>query len=349
MAINFATKYSKQIDQVFTHESFVAGKTNGSYEFTGVKGVKIYNPVTVEPGDYTRSGANRYGTPAEMQDTVQELVISQDKGFTLTVDKGNNAEQNEVKNAAQMLRMQLAERVTPMVDKYALMRFAHEAGVVAGVGAALTKDTVLEAINKAAVAFDNALAPTAGRYLFLGASGVGLVRDSASWLAPDTLAEKALTKGVVGEIFGFAVVKVPDSYLPAGCQFVAFQQQAVMLPKKMEDAKLHQDPPGISGALLEGRVLYDAFVLAQKANAVYSCVLASNQQSAPSITVSSGSATMTSAGADAIYYTTDGSDPRYSASALPYSAGVTVASGTLLRAVARAEGKYPSNVTEKTA
>ena len=55
MAINLATKYSKQIDEVYTHESFVAGKANGKYEFTGVKGVKIYAPVTVPVVDYTRS------------------------------------------------------------------------------------------------------------------------------------------------------------------------------------------------------------------------------------------------------------------------------------------------------
>ena len=48
-----------------------------------------------------------------MQDVVQELTMTQDKAFTLTIDKGNNLDQNLVKNAADMLRLQLSEKSTP--------------------------------------------------------------------------------------------------------------------------------------------------------------------------------------------------------------------------------------------
>ena len=40
-------------------------------------------------------------------------------------------------------------------------------------------------------------------------------------------------------------------------------------PAKLEDYKIHQDPPGISGSLVEGRVNYDAFVLDNKKSALY--------------------------------------------------------------------------------
>ena len=109
MAINLATKYSDQIAEVFTRASFIKGKTAETFDLTGVKTLKVYTPITVEEVDYDRDGGlARYGTVTEMQDVVQELTMTQDKAFTLTIDKGNNLDQNLVKNAADMLRLQLS-------------------------------------------------------------------------------------------------------------------------------------------------------------------------------------------------------------------------------------------------
>ena len=104
MAVNLATKYSSQIAEVFTAGSFVKGKTSTTFDLTGVKTLKVYTPVTVPEVDYTREGMARYGTVTEMQDIVQELKMTQDKAFTLTIDKGNYLDQNMSKKAADMLR-----------------------------------------------------------------------------------------------------------------------------------------------------------------------------------------------------------------------------------------------------
>ena len=39
--------------------------------------------------------------------------------------------------------------------------------------------------------------------------------------------------------------------------------------QQLDEYKIHDNPPGISGWLVEGRVLYDCFVLNEKADAVY--------------------------------------------------------------------------------
>lgn len=44
---------------------------------------------------------------------------------------------------------------------------------------------------------------------------------------------------------------------------------ATVAPTKLEEYKVHQDPPGISGELVEGRIVYDAFVLDNKKMAIY--------------------------------------------------------------------------------
>ena len=44
---------------------------------------------------------------------------------------------------------------------------------------------------------------------------------------------------------------------------------ATVAPTTLEDYKVHQDPPGINGSLIEGRICYDAFVLEKKAKEIY--------------------------------------------------------------------------------
>ena len=111
MAINLASKYSDQIAEVFTRASFIKGKTAETYDLTGVKTLKVYTPITVEEVDYDRDGGlKRYGDVTEMQDVVQELTMTQDKAFTLTIDKGNNLDQNLVEIRCREPRPGLCHR-----------------------------------------------------------------------------------------------------------------------------------------------------------------------------------------------------------------------------------------------
>ena len=44
---------------------------------------------------------------------------------------------------------------------------------------------------------------------------------------------------------------------------------ATTSPVKLSEYKIHDNPPGINGWLVEGRVYYDAFVLENKKSAIY--------------------------------------------------------------------------------
>lgn len=351
MAINLATKFSDKIATKFTKDSYIKGKTSTKYDFTGVKGIKIYTPTTVPETDYVRNGVNRYGTPVEMQDTVQELVMSQDKSFSLTIDKGNNADQMNIKGAGEMLKLQMQEQSIPNADKYAFSRFVRDAGKVAGLSAKPTKTTIMEAIADAVMFFDDEKVPDDSRYIAVTGEMFKLIKLSPEFLNIDTLGQKAVEKGVVGEVQGMKVVKVPTSYLPTDCYFVAWIPAAVMFPYKIADAKYQQDPPGISGDLLEGRHYYDAFVLGAKSSGVYAGVLAATKQATPTVTYTGGSTdtiAIASSGASKILYTLDGSDPRYSDSAEVYGSAISTAAYTAgsytVKAVAYADGKFTSDV-----
>ncbi len=343
MAVNLATKYSSQIAEVFTAGSFVKGKTSTSFDLTGVKTLKVYTPITVPEVDYTREGMSRYGTVTEMQDIVQELKMTQDKAFTLTIDKGNNLDQNMTKKAADMLRLQINEQSTPAADKYALKRFASMAGTIDTITSPPTKDTIVELISTGAQTLDDNLVPDGDRYVYVTSEVYKMIRLSPEFTGLEGLGVKAVAKGVCGEIAGLNIVRVPKSYMPAGCWFLITHKNAVLMPYKISDAKVHNDPVGVSGALIEGRHYYDAFVLGAKSAGVYAVVDAEKKLSTPVISASGGTVTITGTGAEEIYYTTDGTDPRYSDSARVYSGGFA-ASADAVRAVAFAEGAFPSSV-----
>ena len=61
----------------------------------------------------------------------------------------------------------------------------------------------------------------------------------------------------------------PTTYLPTGVEFVIAHSVAITSPVKLQDYKIHDNPPGINGKLVEGRIRYDAFVLDAKKKAIY--------------------------------------------------------------------------------
>lgn len=349
MAINLHTKYAKKIAAVFTQESIMDGRLSSDYDLTGVKSVKISTPVTVPLNDYQRSGTSRYGTPTEIQDVVQELTMSQDKSFTATVDKGNQSDQQGTKAAGRMMGLQIKERVVPVKDKYTLGVLSQKAGKIVGSSTALSKTNVIERIAAGVTALDDAEVPQTDRTLYLPSGTFSLVALSNEFIGVDKLAEKSLGKFKVGELLGMDVVRVPAGRWPANVNFIIVYKNSALAPVKISEAKLHQDPPGISGNLLEGRFYFDAFVIGAKADGVYVEVNTASDGgtvlAAPTIAAATGAITAAS-GATAVY-TLDGSDPRYSISAKT-GATTGATAGQVVKAYQYKEGSFPSPVAEVT-
>lgn len=355
MSITLHDKYSKEIAEAYNQESFLKARLSNDYDFNGVRTVKISTPVTVPMNDYTRSGGNRYGTPAEMGDTVQELTLSQDKSFSITIDKGNNMDQNNIKPAGTMLRLQIREQAVPEMDRYGFLKLCHSAGTIFGNSTAISKTTVARQIMDGSEALDNAEVPSEGRTLFVPANTFKFIKLSDEFgKAGDTLGMKAYSKGIVGSFDGMDVVKVPSGRWPKYCNFIITHRSAAVNPVKLEDTNVHIDPPGISGNLLEGREYYDLFVIGARAYGVYAEIdTGSNKGTVcvtPTVTVSLGTATLAcSTAGTTIVYTTDGTDPRFSRTAIT-GTSLTVLSGDRLRVYAykNSEGFYPSAVLDYT-
>lgn len=327
MAINLFTKYEKEIVQAYTRKSVVKGKTSDRFNFDGNKSIVIPNILTQPLNDYDRTSAgSRYGTLSEVQDEVQEETCVKDRSFKLAVDKGNNNEQEMIKNAGRVLRAQIEEQVTPEIDKYAINKWAHAAGKIVTLSGAISKSTLGGFLIAVETHFDNSNVPEGGRYVIIGFSNVGIMREMYS----DT--EKGVGnvfngwKGMFGTL---NIIGVPDSYLPAGVAFLAFQTNSVILAEKIKEARIVTDSENVSGAILLGRYIYDAFVVGHIGDGVYLALTNGTGRAATAaITVAnaangSGAVKCDTANGNYLYYTLDGSDPRYSKTRIKATANVT--------------------------
>ena len=105
---------------------------------------------------------------------------------------------------------------------------------------------------------------------------------------------------------------MPDDLLPDKVNFLLVHKESFTSPAQIDEMKVHVDAPGISGQLVEGRYLYDTFVVGAKAKGIYADVAVATA-AAPVITASTGSIAVLEA--HNAKYTLDGSDPRYSVTA----------------------------------
>lgn len=268
MAINYAEKYASKIDERFRLGAVTTPAVNQDYDFVGVKTVNVYSIPTAAMNNYTRTGSSRYGTPSELENAVQELTLSRDRSFTFTIDRGNYEETMMVSSAGAALQRQIDEVVIPELDIYRLNAICSGAGTTS-YGTAITKSNAYEMFLTGTMTLTENKAPMGGRIAYVSPSFYKFIKLDTSFIKSGDLSQETLFKGQVGEVDGVPLIVVPTSYLPENVAFVITNPIATTAPVKLADYKIHDTPPGINGWLVEGRLIYDAFVLNQKKNAIY--------------------------------------------------------------------------------
>jgi N4-gp56 family major capsid protein len=270
MAVNLASKYSSSVDERFKLKSLTEAATNQNYDWQGVNAVTIYGVNTVAMNDYSMTGTTRYGTAAELGNTTQTMTLSRDRSFTFVIDRKNYQDTQMVMESGKALGRQIDEIVVPEIDTYRLAALS-AAGITAGNTAttAVTASNAYVALLNGGVALDEDKVPQAGRIAFVTPTFYSLLKQDNAFIKASEIAQNMLINGQVGEVDGVKIVKVPTTYFPANHAFIITQPIALVAHKKLEDYKTHDNPPGINGWLVEGRLRYDAFVPNNKANAIY--------------------------------------------------------------------------------
>ena len=111
--------------------------------------------------------------------------------------------------------------------------------------------------------------PPEGRISFVSPEFYKAIKLDKAFTGTGDNAQNIAVKGAVGVIDKTTIIVVPTDYLPTNVNFIITHPAAMTSPIKIADYKQHENPQGINGWLVEGRIYYDAFVLKNKKTAIY--------------------------------------------------------------------------------
>lgn len=273
MGRELVTKYLPYVDELFTQESKKSILTNNDFSFDGAATVKLYKISTSEMNDYGRNGAksgnwSRYGAVNDLDATTETATLKKDRSFTFVIDALDQNQTGGTLAGASALARQLREVVVPEVDTYVYGVMCSGAGHKPAA-VALTKDNIYDEIIKASAALDDALVPETGRVLTVTPAVYLLMKKSKDIVLETETGADMRIKGVIGNLDGAMVLKIAASRLPEDFGFMLSHKSACCAPTQLEDYNTHENPPGINGTLVEGRIVYDAYVFENKKNGIY--------------------------------------------------------------------------------
>lgn len=275
MAINLASKYEDKTSDLLKARRKTQGMTNDDWSWDGVNAINVYTLTDPTIGNYNPSGGtNRYGNPTEVEDTLQTWTLARDRAWTKTIDKKNYQDQLMIKKPGKYLAQATKNVLTPEIDTYILSTIA-TAGAVGD-----RDDIVADAATSSSNAYTNFLTinaqitddecPTEGRVAAMTSAYYNLLKQGGFVLDSDS-AYRDRKSGNLGTVDGVEVVIVPSNRMPStsgAIDLLITHPMATVAPEKLVDYTLHNNPPGISGDLLEYRHRYDAFVDTNKVKCI---------------------------------------------------------------------------------
>ena len=273
MAIALATKFAPYTDEMFREESKLSLITNKEFDWTGAHSVKVYKVSTANMNDYGRTGPaegnwSRYGSIADLGATTEEFTLKKDRSFIFNIDKLDQDETAQQVQAASALARQNREVIIPEIDSYVYGIMAAGAGTKATAKALAAADIYADILD-ASKALDDAEIPETGRVLLVSPATYQLLKKSTDVVLETEIGADMRVKGVIGNLDGAYVIKVPANRLPAKFGFMLCHPSATVAPVKLEDYNIHEDSIYSSGAVVTGRVCYDAFILDNKKMGIY--------------------------------------------------------------------------------
>ena len=220
-------------------------------------------------GTGTGEVLSRYGTIKDLSNTAQEVQMEEDRSFTFVIDKMDEDETLGALNAGSALARQLREVVIPEVDKYTYGKMATNAGktVTETIGTGATG--AYEAILAGTEYFDEKYVPVEGRVATVTPKFYTELKKDNQAILETEIGQDMRIKGVVSNMDGVTIQKVPSTLLPTGANFLLSHRIATTQAIKLAEYKVHNDTPFVSGSLVEGRIYYTAFVRNNKKNAIY--------------------------------------------------------------------------------
>jgi hypothetical protein len=271
MAINLATKFESKTSELLKARAKTTSIVNTDWSWDGVNAIKVYTLTDPTMVTYNPTGNYRYGSPDEVQDTVQTFTLSRDRSWTNTIDMSNYQDTMEVRKPAKFLAQATKNVLVPEVDTYRLATLATAGALTNGgnYGTITARNAIVTAgATSASNAYTNFLAinanitdneaPEDGRVAVMTAAYYNLLKQGGFVLDSDRGQDK-LSSGDLGMVDGVTVVVCPSGRMPSNTDLIITHPSNLVAPEKLKEYQVHKNPPGVSGYLIEYRIRYDAF------------------------------------------------------------------------------------------
>lgn len=269
MAQNTALKYSSKVDERFKLRELTGAGLNTDYDWVDVDEIRVYSIETVPLNDYVKTGDNRYGIPAELNDTVKSYKLVTDKSFTFSNDRFYKDSSMRARATGKALAREIDEEATPFKDRQRLLVWTKTAIEKGNFQTAtLSKTNIYEKLLGMQAALDENKVPLVNRIFYVTPFAANFLKLDPSFIKSGDMAQKMLVKNQVGEVDGIPVIKIPSTYFPQGVDAILVYTKSTISPQKLRDFITHHNPVGINGDLVEGRFMIDTFVLENKKNGI---------------------------------------------------------------------------------
>lgn len=283
-SIEYAKKFVPVIDRIYKLGSYTSGlDSKTELDFTGVNEVKILKITTTGLGDYSRTNGYPKGDITVSWETIK---LEEERGKELSIDRMDNEETLGMA-FGEVTSQFIKNYVNPELDAYRFAKYASTPGVLTTDGAALTKDTIIPALDAAILEMDNKEVPAENRVLYMSTNlrpifaqavnrsygsdkAISNVVDSYNGIPIIYVVPTRFYTGITlnsGETaFGYAKDEAAKDinfmlvYKPAVMQAVKFAMPKVFTPDENQEKDMWK---------FQLRIYHDAYIYENKAAGVY--------------------------------------------------------------------------------
>ena len=285
--IELAQKFLPIVDEIYKINSITSrmdSENVNDIKFDGTNVVKIMKLTTVGLGNYSRSTGYPVG---DVNLSFEPWTLTIDRGRELSVDRMDNEE--TLGTAFGKLASEfITTFVVPETDAYRFAKYASTPGIGEDTSA-ITAANVLEKIDEAKAALDDAGVPEEGRLLYLSYP----VRRALEQSVNRSLSNEQRFDRRVRELDGVPIIGVPQSRFYTGItldpgatseaggyakatgasdiNFMLIYPKAVVQANKFDNMKIF-DPDSNQKKdawLFQYRQYYDAFVYENKVSGIF--------------------------------------------------------------------------------
>lgn len=210
---DYATKYAKKLDQIFSERSLTAAYVSKEAAFKEDGGVASVYFRTVDTSDFLGGHtSSAFGSPSAVKSDVTrkdvELFYEINKNIP-NVDLNDTA--GALKEAGQVLATGIREQYSPFIDKLNIATAIKAATTYGGKNVvAYTEGKTKAGVDSMIATLKNAHSYSKTQALFVPASNETELMDAIADQFNPVKNDKMVETGVVGKYRGIDVVVVPD-------------------------------------------------------------------------------------------------------------------------------------------